>query len=269
MDQLPITLLSLINTVVEQYKEFSWSSQEQDGKIRINLTWTNEPQKRMKSKSSKVRDRKRYEQFLAQKQKVDKKNQQKDDNETSDEESSESENETDKEMDITESKNTPCDASVQVNILPARNRSMRRTINVVDNQPCKQVNNVNGVNKVKENITVNRTDTQNDVTNENKEKKQIPTWPRRFFRKIVMKTTGGRANTLIGQIPGRDYLIEHLISENETEIIATGDPEYRTYYKNLTEDFDDVKDTDFMDERVRNAIRLMEIYVEEIIIRRK
>jgi hypothetical protein len=30
-----------MNTVVEQYIEFSWASQEQNGKMKITLTWTN------------------------------------------------------------------------------------------------------------------------------------------------------------------------------------------------------------------------------------
>jgi hypothetical protein len=35
MDHLPKTLLCLMNTVVEQYIEFSWASQEQNGKMKI------------------------------------------------------------------------------------------------------------------------------------------------------------------------------------------------------------------------------------------
>jgi hypothetical protein len=31
-----------MNTVVEQYIEFSWTSQEQNGKMKITLTWTND-----------------------------------------------------------------------------------------------------------------------------------------------------------------------------------------------------------------------------------
>jgi hypothetical protein len=40
MDHLPKTLLCLMNTVVEQYIEFSWASQEQNGKMKITLTCT-------------------------------------------------------------------------------------------------------------------------------------------------------------------------------------------------------------------------------------
>ena len=48
-----------MNTVVEQYIEFSWASQEQNGKMKITLTWTNVEMKRNKSKATRnviVRD---------------------------------------------------------------------------------------------------------------------------------------------------------------------------------------------------------------------
>lgn len=269
MDQLPITLLSLFNTVVEQYKEFSWSSQEQNGKMRITLTWTNDTQIRPKSKSTKVRDRKRYEQFRAQKQKIAEKDEQRNEKVSSDEEDISSDSESDNEMDIVDNPITLCDASTQVNILPDGKRSIKRTINTAGIKPCQQVNKAHDINKVKDSIITNRPSTQEYPTNESKEKKQIPTWPRKFFRKIVMKTTRGIANTLIGQIPGHEFLVEHLISEKQTDLINTRDPEYQTYYKNITDDFDDVKDTDFMDESVKNAIQLMENYVEHVTNYRK
>jgi hypothetical protein len=64
MDHLPKTLLCLMNTVVEQYIEFSWASQEQNGKMKITLTWTNVEMKRNKSKATRKRDRKRHEQYI-------------------------------------------------------------------------------------------------------------------------------------------------------------------------------------------------------------
>ena len=67
MDHLPKTLLCLMNTVVEQYIEFSWTSQEQNGKMKITLTWTNVEMKRNKSKATRKRDRKRHEQYIEQK----------------------------------------------------------------------------------------------------------------------------------------------------------------------------------------------------------
>ena len=67
MDHFPKTLLCLINTVVEQYIEFSWTSQEQNGKMKITLTWTNVEMKRNKSKATRKRDRKRHEQYIEQK----------------------------------------------------------------------------------------------------------------------------------------------------------------------------------------------------------
>jgi hypothetical protein len=56
-----------MNTVVEQYIEFSWTSQEQNGKMKITLTWTNVEMKRNKSKATRKRDRKRHEQYIEQK----------------------------------------------------------------------------------------------------------------------------------------------------------------------------------------------------------
>jgi hypothetical protein len=56
-----------MNTVVEQYIEFSWASQEQNGKMKITLTWTNVEMKRNKSKATRKRDRKRHEQYIEQK----------------------------------------------------------------------------------------------------------------------------------------------------------------------------------------------------------
>jgi predicted tellurium resistance membrane protein TerC len=54
-------------TVIEQYIEFSWASQEQNGKMKITLTWTNVEMKRSKSKATRKRDRKRHEQYIEQK----------------------------------------------------------------------------------------------------------------------------------------------------------------------------------------------------------
>jgi hypothetical protein len=53
-----------MNTVVEQYIEFSWTSQEQNDKMKITLTWTNVEMKRNKSKATRKRDRKRHEQYI-------------------------------------------------------------------------------------------------------------------------------------------------------------------------------------------------------------
>ena len=278
MDNLPETLICLINSVVEQYNEFAWSSQEKDGKMRITMTWTNEEFKRRKSKSAILRDKKRRDEFLLQKQKmdiqVDDNNDKESENE-SDGETTEDECHSNTEMDTADNLKTLCDAPLQVNIQPVLNRSIKRTIEsrpVVDNQPCKKMNTVTIVNKENDDVNiskVNSIESVNEQKTQNVEKRRRRTWPRRYFRKIVMKTTSGMANTLIGIIPDRQVLIVHRITEKETEIITPGDREYRTYHKNVTEDFNDVKDTDFiqlMEHDVRNGIRLMEIFVRDNIV---
>ena len=265
MDQLPITLLSLINTVVEQYKEFSWSSQEQNQKMKITLTWTNETLTQHKSKSRKERDRKLYEQFISQKQNNAKSGKLPVESNIA---SSEEEDTTDNDMDIVQNLNTPSDASLQVNITPDTNGSIKKTIEFtteVDSQPCKQVNNGHLNNKQSDSKVINRPNTQERGDKAKRIKRPCP---RRFFQKVVMKTTSGHANTLIGQLPGKDYLVVHSIDEEQTEIVNRNSPEWRTYKKNC-EDFNDVNDTEFMDGNVKRAIRLMEMYIGEHLVRKK
>ena len=185
------------------------------------------------------------------------------------------EDDSDFEMDTADNLKTLCDASLQVDLQPVVNRSIKRTIEsrpVEDNKPCKKMNTITIVNKENDDFNIskiNSTESINEQKTQNVEKRQRRTWPRRYFRKIVMKTTSGMANTLIGIIPDREMLIVHSIAEKETEIFTPGDREYRTYHKNVTEDFNDVKDTDFiqiMEHDVRNGIRLMEIFVRDNIV---
>ena len=266
MDQLPITLLSLINTVVEQYKEFSWSSQEQNQKMKITLTWTNETMTQHKSKSRKERDRKLYEQFISQKQNNAKSGKLPVESNIA---SSEEEDTTDNDMDIVQNLNVPSDASLQVNITPDINGSIKKTIEFtteVDSQPCKQVSSDHSKNKQSDGIVINRPNTQESGDKAKRFKRPCP---RRFFQKIVMKTKSGYANTLIGQLPGKNYLVVHSIDEEETEIVNRDQPEWKTFHKNISEDFNDVNDTNFMDGNVKRAIRLMEMYIREHLVRKK
>jgi uncharacterized membrane protein YcaP (DUF421 family) len=118
MDHLPKTLLCLMNTVVEQYIEFSWASQEQNGKMKITLTWTNVEMKRNKSKATRKRDRKRHEQYIEQK-KVTENNKETGIKETNtnnieDSSSEDDSDSTDSEMDTIQNIITPCSTPSQV-----------------------------------------------------------------------------------------------------------------------------------------------------------
>jgi hypothetical protein len=48
----------------------------------------------------------------------------------------------------------------------------------------------------------------------------LPKRRRRFFSKIVIKTTDGYQDTLIGKLPRTQDLIVHIISKNITEIVG-------------------------------------------------
>jgi hypothetical protein len=47
----------------------------------------------------------------------------------------------------------------------------------------------------------------------------MPKRRRRFFTKIVIKTTDGYQDTLIGKIPRTQKLMVHIITKNITEIV--------------------------------------------------
>jgi hypothetical protein len=76
----------------------------------------------------------------------------------------------------------------------------------------------------------------------------LPKRRRRFFSKIEIKTTDGHQDTLIGKLPRTQNLIVHIISQNITEIVGPSIREWKYFMKNVDEDFQDVEETDFMDE---------------------
>ena len=256
MDHLPQTLLCLIDGINDKYDEFSWTSQEINGKLRVTLIWTNEQYTRKKSKSTKKRDLKRREEYVAQKQKSDNKQ-----NEKSEEKNQETDDEleTNSEMDINDNLNTLCDASTQVNII---SRPRRKTP-VASKQPSEQV--ITDVkNRVSDNLNTERTNTQNNGNERLKENRPRAMYKRRFLSKVVIKKTSGSMTTLIGRLPGKNDLIVHSIPDKKNEIMTVQNYEYRTYRKNIMEDFQDVTETDYMCDIVNNSIRLMEIFVENM-----
>ena len=273
MDHLPKTLLCLMNTVVEQYIEFSWTSQEQNGKMKITLTWTNVEMKRNKSKATRKRDRKRHEQYIEQK-KVNENNKETEIKETNtnnieDSSSEDDSDSTDSEMDTIQNIITPCSTPSQVN-RQDENQSINTTkdIPVVDNQVCKEVITSDTIQKVVQPIKVHD-NIQTECVKPNTQVSDLPKRRRRFFSKIVIKTTDGHQDTLIGKLPRTQNLIVHIISQNITEIVGPSIREWKYFMKNVNEDFKDVEETDFMDDGVRNAIQKMENFVEQRTLKNK
>ena len=256
-----------MNTVVEQYIEFSWASQEQNGKMKITLTWTNVEMKRNKSKATRKRDRKRHEQYIEQK-KVTENNKETEIKETntnnieysSSEDDSDS---TDSEMDTIQNIITPCSTPSQVN-REGQNQSINTTkdIPVVDNQVCKEVITSDIIQKVVQPFKVHD-NIQTECVKPNTQMSDLPKRRRRFFSKIVIKTTDGYQDTLIGKLPRTQNLIVHIISKNITEIVEPSIREWKYFMKNVDEDFKDVEETDFMDDGVRIAIQKMEHFIEQ------
>ena len=302
MDKFPKTLVCLLNSVIEEYKEFSWASQEYNGKMRITLTWTNSEVKRTKSKATRKRDHNRLEQYI-EKQNVVSETTNMTDNHvkiTSDNKLDLSDNsESESEMEIVDSKIIPCGTSLQVN---KENGSIinRKDSPVVDKQVNDKVKTDVNIDKpIDKGVNVERTDTQVNsielrrrqcmikrraIADENKinerktaectikdvnsekqnESDELPKWPaRRYFEKIVMKTTSCCPNTLIGKLPGKNYVVVHKISENVTEMMSPQDWDYKYLEKNVSVDFRDVQETDYMNENVVMAIRKMEDWVEK------
>ena len=268
MDHLPKTLLCLINTVVEQYIEFSWTSQEQNDKMKKTLTWTNVEMKRNKSKATRKRDRKRHEQYIEQK-KVTENNKETEIKETNtnniEDSSSEDDSDStaDSEMDTIQNIITPCSTPSQVN-RQDENQSINTTkdIPVVDNQVCKEVITSDTIQKVVQPIKVHD-NIQTECVKPNTQVSDLPKRRRRFFSKIVIKTTDGHQDTLIGKLARTQNLIVHIISQNITEIVGPSIREWKYFMKNVDEDFKDVEETDFMDDGVRNAMQKMENFVEQ------
>lgn len=263
MDHLPQTLLCLLDGVKEQYQEFSWTSQEQNGKMRITLIWTNEQYKQYKSNATKKRDAKRQEQYIANKQEC--KGKQNTDVEK-DKISIEDKLESDNEMEVNDNLNTLCDASTQVNIRPVINRPIRKTPGEIK-RPCEKVI-TDAKNIVSDNPITQKTNTQDNANDRLNERRQSPKYKRRFLSKVVIKNSCGSMTKLIGTLPGKDFLLVHDIPDKKTDVMPPDHYDFRTYKKNVTEDFKDVYETDFMDDIVDNAIRLMEIFVAETLGRR-
>lgn len=253
-----------MNTVIDQYKEFSWASQEQNGKMKITLTWTNEEMKRNKSKATRKRDRKRHEQYIEQK-KVIEDNKETEINTYSIENSSSEydSDSTDSEMDTIQNITTPCSTPSQVN-RQDENQSINTTkdIPVVDNQVCKEVITRGTIPKVVQPLKVHD-NMQTECVKPNTQVSDLTKMRRRFFSKIVMKTTDGYQDTLIGKLPRTQNLIVHTISKNESEIVGPSIHQWKYFMKNVDEDFKDVEETTFMDDKIRIAIRNMEHFVEQ------
>ena len=266
MEHFPQTLLSLLSAVSEQYGIFSWASQEQNCKMKITLTWTNEKTSRPKSKSTKKRDRKRIEQYKEQREKMnsDKENEKHhvSAKNEADENLTDSEYESESDMETVNDLNTPCRASTQVTNMIVENQSIACTPDV-NQEACRDVSTIQDKNTVTfKDITVN-----NNIGEKSKTERitcdSKPKWPRRFFSKIILKTAKDNPPTLVGKIAKKDYVIVHIIERNTTMRIDPIHSLYERFEKNVRQDFKDVSETQFMNERVEDAIRKMEHFVEE------
>ena len=271
MDKLPKTLLMLMNTVIEEYNEMSWTSLEQTGKMKITLIWTNDDMPRNKSKATRKRDRKRYEQFKERKEVVMDENAKISENNnsriSSDEQSECEINDANNNMEIVDTE-IPSSASSQVN-LKVRNenegRSIKKTkeFSVADDQVCNQASRNVTKNKI---VSEQYKLTDNlKHANEKRETPLIdkPKRQRRYFKKIVTKTTGGLRDTLLGKMPYKDFVIVHSISKNKTWLVGPPDGrEWEHYSKNVDDDFRDVQETEFMNDQIEDSIRKMELFIE-------
>lgn len=127
MDNLPKTLLALLNVANEQYSDFSWTSIEQNGKMRISLIWRNNEAKRNKSSATRRRDKRRYDDFIATKNNVAENVNV--ENSTSETDSSDDDSNSNLEMDVSVAeklKNTPCRSPPQVVKSPVRQMNNKK-----------------------------------------------------------------------------------------------------------------------------------------------
>lgn len=312
MDHLPHTLISLLNTVVEQYKKFSWTSYEENGKMKISMIWTNDEHKRAKSQATRKRDIKRFSKFMESKKNNYDEPQINSNKVESDLETDHSLDESENEMDINDNQTSTCRASSQVNLsleksihktiadknvdIPIDDINKRqvntvserkRHLNDQDKQlyKCKQrfVNNSNTAvclngNNTKQigsngsnTVQVDKHDesknciVQEDTTisqcERTQEPKEITKRPWRCFKKVVIKTTSGFPDILIGKLPGKDFIVVHGISANTMDIFHPYEREFKYFNKNLEEDFKDIQETDYWNENTKIKIDMMERFV--------
>ena len=132
----------------------------------------------------------------------------------------------------------------------------------MDNQVCKEVITSDTIQKVVQPIKVHD-NIQTECVKPNTQVSDLPKSRRRFFSKIVIKTTDGYQDPLIGKLPRTQNLIVHIISKSITEIVGPSIREWKYFMTNVDEDFKDVEDTDFMDDGVRIAMQKMENFVEQ------
>lgn len=269
MENLPKTLQCLFETVIKEYEHFSWASQEVNGKMKITLTWTNELESRSKSKSTLKRDYKRYEQYMKQKEleiNNTKANNERITDQRTHEHTPDGEIDSETEMDIIDDNIiTPHDTSLKVNKTPQVDRSINSTLDTTTNEVSYNQTGDNGstiVNKSKQSESNNELKECNNERSENKPlSDRTQTYRRRYFRKVVIKTSSGIPTTLIGKMPGKEFLIEHCILARKSTLIDSDHRDWKTYMKNVQEDFKDVTETQWMCDKVHRAIRLMELYI--------
>lgn len=302
MDFLPKTLITLMNVVDEHYSSFSWTSHEENGKMRISLLWNNGSTRR-KSKATIRRDRRRYEHFRVEKSKSynNTDNDESLECELTDCDSDETESDIANVMDTSEHLVNPCRAPSQVKI-PERveNRSTKNCIvpsltdssrvsekvrNKDDPKPVKELAISDGniqkrpvelssnprvitdsKLKVKDNQqSVKETMTPNTSSahSDNTLQRKVP---RRSLEKVVMKVVDKEADYLLAMIPGTTKIVEHRISLNRTVIVdrEANFTSWRTYNNNIGYDFDDVRTTKFMNDEVKNGILQMEQFVSRL-----
>lgn len=266
MDCLPKTLTSLLKIVNEQYTDFSWTSTEQNGRMKISLLWTNgDKSTKRKSNASRKRDRKRLKQF------VEKKNSENKTSESEDESFIESDTEsdipsepTDALMDVIDS--VPCSASLTVNTNKGKQSSEEN--NQLRTESVKHVNgNLNAAGKIcisEHSNTQNMLTKSHDVVNtenisnteEKSKSRQTP-----VLDKIVIKTSLSMCSaTLLTLIPMINLIMSYSLGkEEDIHYFGPGTKRYTYALHNIENDFDDVRKTKYMNSDIASAIEKMEI----------
>ncbi|CAG2186348.1 unnamed protein product [Mytilus edulis] len=300
MERLPSLLTSTIENACRQFRHISFTVHGENDRARVSIVFTNQDSNKTKRKSNSTvnRDKKRMKEYNTDDANSSISENHKDvicsdrSSEISQIPSEEVSTNTLDIMDIDDNPSMASTTSGNIEVIESPNIELSiDTGNELSLPPtCLKGKHVNNVEKCKQRITVDRIEknkctvegdnlvTKCTISKKNNSDIVSTTSPGAqscdkvkehnrkvpesgIIRKIVFKKSRSGMDMLIGKTERGRLVLFHMSGKN-FELLLPGEHEYSRYNKVLTEDFEDVRTTPFMNDEVNEGILKMEKVVK-------
>ena len=266
MDRLPWVLKNAIESACGQFRHINYTIHGDADKARISIMFSNSdmPVKR-KSNATTRRDNKRMKEYNNSRTEENDMRREGENSTTIVSESKTSDNyvcesiEVNKTMDIDENespfrafrfKSTQVDSSIDLNSQSQVNEPHSV---LTDNQI------VTGEDKCKQTSVKGNRKLANDPKKAVSQSERDIAEPKKTFTKIVLKESRSSSDIVIGKtLTGK--LLLYTVYDKSFEVLTGKDSSYWKYNKCVEKDFDDVRNTKLMTDKIRSAIERMEKY---------